>query len=241
MMYHHLNSDRCSNNIDIFESHLKYISENFNSTFPTENENLPNNPICLVFDDGYYDFYKLIFPLLKKYKIKSLLAVTPKYILDDCDNSDESRMQYEHNDLFEYYKMGTFCTYKELQEMIDSQLVQVVSHSYSHSNLVEDDIDLNEELILSKQLIEDKLYTKVESFVYPFGKYNQEILDETMKYYKYSFRIGNGINKDFSGINGVIYRIDGDNLKDANSIFNFSNMMKFRFKSFIKSITGNKQ
>ncbi len=238
MMYHHLNSDRCSNDIDIFEAHLKYISENFNSTFPTSK--LPSKAICLVFDDGYYDFYKFIFPLLKKYNIKALLAVIPKYILDDCDNSAEIRLGYEHNDLFKYYKDGTFCTYKELKEMSDTNLVQIVSHSYSHQNLVEDDIDLEEELLKSKDIIEKELSIKVESFVYPFGKYNQSILDKTMKYYKYSFRIGNGINKDFNGINNVIYRIDGDNLEHPSDIFNFSNMLKFRFKSFIKLIVGNR-
>ncbi len=238
MMYHHLNSDRCSNDYDIFESHLKYIKENFITTFPTEN--LEKNSICLVFDDGYYDFYKLIFPLLKKYNLKALLAVIPKYILDDCDNNDEDRLNYEHNDLFEYYKNGTFCTYKELKQMIDSGLVQIVSHSYSHKNLVEDDVDLEKELVISKQMIKEKLDIEVESFVYPFGKYNQKILDETMKHYKYSFRIGNAVNKDFNGINGVIYRVDGDNLENANDIFDFSNMLKFKFKSFIKQITGNK-
>jgi len=237
-MYHHLNSDRCSNDIDIFESHLKYISENFNSTFPTDN--LPMKPICLVFDDGYYDFYTLIFPLLKKYNIKALLAVIPKYILDDCNNSDEQRLNYEHNDLFKHYKDGTFCTYNELKEMIDTALVQVVSHSYTHKNLVEDEINLEEELVLSKKILEDKLNIKVESFVYPFGKYNQSILDETMKYYKYSFRIGNGINKDFTGVNGVIYRIDGDNLENGSDIFSLPNMLKFKFKSFVKSIVGNR-
>ena len=238
MMYHHLNSDRCSNDIEIFESHLKYISENFTSTFPTKN--LPKNPICLVFDDGYYDFYTFIFPLLKKYNIKALLAVIPKYILDSCDNSDDKRLNYEHNDLFKYYKDGTFCTYKELTEMIDTNLVQVVSHSYSHQNLVEDSLNLEEELVLSKQILENKLNIEIESFVYPFGKYNQHILNETRKHYKYSFRIGNGINKDFSGVNGVIYRIDGDNLQDANEIFSFTKLLKFRFKSFIKQIVGNR-
>jgi len=236
MMYHHLNSDRCSNDYDIFEAHLKYISQNFTSTFPTDI--LPANPICLVFDDGYYDFYKLIFPLLQRYKIKALLAVIPKYILDDCTLDDEQRLQYEHNDLLKYYKMGTLCTYKELQLMINSGLVQVVSHSYSHKNLLENDINLEEELKKSKRLIEDKLYTKVESFVFPFGKYNQNILDKTKKYYKYAFRIGNGTNKDFNGINGVIYRIDGDNLRSANGIFNIKNMLKFHFKSQIKKLIG---
>jgi len=237
-MYHHLNSDRCSNDYDIFESHLKYISENFTATFPTDN--LLNNPICLVFDDGYYDFYKLVFPLLKKYKVKVLLAVIPKFTLDDINTSDEQRLNYEHNDLFEHYEKGTFCTYKELKEMINSELVQVVSHSYSHHNLVEDDINLDQELQKSKEILEKKLNIKVESFVFPFGKYNQEILDETKKYYKYAFRIGNGIDKDFDGTNGVIYRIDADNLENANDIFKFSNIMKFKFKTFIKSIVGNR-
>ena len=72
-MYHHLNSDRCSNEYSIFEQHLEYISKKFVTVFPSSN--MPNNPICLVFDDGYFDFYKLIFPLLKKYNLKALLAV----------------------------------------------------------------------------------------------------------------------------------------------------------------------
>lgn len=238
MMYHHLNSDRCSNDYDIFESHLQYISENFTSTFPSTN--LPSKPICLVFDDGYYDFYKLVFPLLKKYNVKALLAVIPKVTLDDVNATDDQRLNYEHNDLFKYYEKGTFCTYKELQEMIDSKLVQVVSHSFSHKNLVEDNIDLDEELMKSKEILENKLNIKVESFVFPFGKYNQEILDETKKHYKYAFRIGNGIDKDFSGTNGVIYRLDADNLENASDIFKFSNIMKFKFKTFIKSIVGNR-
>lgn len=238
MMYHHLNSDRCSNDYDIFESHLEYISQSFTSTFPINT--LPHNPICLVFDDGYYDFYKLVFPLLKKYNVKALLAVIPKFTLDDIDTSDEERLNYEHNDLSKYYDKGTFCTYKEIREMINSELVQVVSHSYSHKNLVEDDINLDEELLKSKEILETKLNIKVESFVFPFGKYNQNILDETKKHYKYAFRIGNGIDKDFNGTNGVLYRLDGDNLKNASDIFKFSNIMKFKFKTLVKSIVGNR-
>ncbi len=237
-MYHHVNSDRCSNNYTIFEAHLEYISRNFTTLFPTDI--LPRNPICLVFDDGYYDFYKLIFPLLKKYNLKALLGVTPKYILDDTDKDEEIRLSYEHNDLFENYQDATFCTYKELKEMHESGLVQVVSHSYSHKNLLDNDVNLEQELVKSKSILEEKLNIKIESFVFPFGKYNQYILDETMKHYKYSFRIGNGINKDFSGVNNVIYRIDADNLKTADEVFTFTKMMKFRFKTFIKNIVGNR-
>ncbi|HHS92974.1 MAG TPA: polysaccharide deacetylase family protein, partial [Campylobacterales bacterium] len=41
MMYHHVNSDRCSNKLPIFEKHLEYIKNNFTSTFPQQN--LPKN------------------------------------------------------------------------------------------------------------------------------------------------------------------------------------------------------
>ena len=238
MMYHHVGSDRCSNELEIFEKHLAYISNNFTSVFPTF-EPLPQKSICLVFDDGYYDFYKFIYPLLKKYNLKALLAVTPKYILDDTNKDDLTRLGFEHNDLFKEYKNATFCTYKELKEMQESGNIQIVSHSYSHKNLLEDDTDLEKELVKSKEMIEKKLGNIVESFVYPFGKYDQKTLDETMKHYKYSFRIGNAVNKDFHGINGVIYRIDGDFLTTPDAIFSFKSMLNFRFKALIKTITGN--
>ena len=239
VMYHHVNSDRCSNHLKRLDEHIHYISRHFNSSFPSSV--LPKKAICLVFDDGYYDFYRFIFPLLKKYNVKALLAVIPKYTLDDTDKTDDERLNYLHNDLFKQYQNATFCTYKELQEMIDSQLIQVVSHSYSHTNLLDEHVNLIEELQTSKQILEEKLNISVESFVYPFGKYNQAVLDETMKYYNYSFRIGNGINKDFSGVNNVIYRIDGDNLIDEKSLFSFKNMMRYRFKTWIKGIIGNKK
>lgn len=238
MMYHHVQSDRCSNDLDMLDKHLNYISKNFTSLFPTDDK-IPKKSICLVFDDGYYDFYKYIYPLLQKYKIKALLAVVPKYILDSCDFDDTRRLNHEHNELFNQYEQGTFCTYSELKEMQNSGLVQIVSHSYSHQNLIAENIDLETELKKSKLILEEKLDAQVESFVFPFGKYNQNILNETMKYYKYAFRIGNAINKDFQGIKGVIYRIDGDFLNSPNDIFSFKNMLKFRFKAFIKSIVGN--
>ena len=237
MMYHHVQSDRCTNNLDIFEKHLEYISKNFTTVFPTFNET-PNNSICLIFDDGYYDFYKYIFPLLKKYNLKALLAVVPSVILQNCDEDDNTRLNIEHNELFNNYKKGTFCTWEELDIMSKSNIIQIVSHSYSHKNLIEDDVDLQLELKTSKEMIEKQLNTEVESFVFPFGKYDQELLKKTKQYYKYSFRIGNAINKDFRGINGVIYRIDGDFLRSPSEIFNFKNMLKFRFKSFIKGFAN---
>ncbi|MFA7069382.1 MAG: polysaccharide deacetylase family protein [Sulfurimonas sp.] len=234
VMYHHVNSDRCSNDLAIFKEHLKYIKENFISIFP--GEEIRQKTICLTFDDAYADFYFLIFPLLKKYNLKALLAIPSKYILDDTDEKVDDRMNFEHNDLFSNYEKATFCTYKELKEMFDSGLVAFASHSHSHINLLEDSVDLDLELRVSKEILEEKLGVKVDSFVFPFGKYNQDILKEAKKYYKYNFRIGNAIHKDFDGINGAIYRVDGDGLKTADEIFRFDKILKYKFKAFTKGL-----
>ncbi len=49
-MYHHVNSDRRSNDLKMLDKHLEYISKNFISLFPTL-KNIPKKAICLVFDD----------------------------------------------------------------------------------------------------------------------------------------------------------------------------------------------
>ncbi|MDX4065962.1 polysaccharide deacetylase family protein [Aliarcobacter skirrowii] len=232
IMYHHVNSDRCSNDLSIFEEHLKYIKNNFKTIFP--GEKVTQKSVCLTFDDAYADFYFLIFPLLKKYNLKALLAIPSKYILDDTEELPENRMNFEHNYLFENYQKATFCTYKELKHMQDSGLLVFGSHSHSHVNLLEDNVDLDLELRVSKEILEEKLNTKIESFVFPFGKYNQNILEKAKLYYKYNFRIGNAIHKDFSGINGAIYRVDGDGLKTADEIFKTTKLLKYKFKGVVK-------
>ncbi|MDK2070554.1 polysaccharide deacetylase family protein [Aliarcobacter butzleri] len=234
IMYHHVNSDRCSNDLVIFEEHLKYIKTNFKTIFP--GEKVEKNSLCLTFDDAYADFYFLIFPLLKKYNLKALLAIPSKYILNDTEENSQNRMNFEHNALFENYQKATFCTYKELKEMRDSGLVIFGSHSHSHVNLLEENIDLDLELRISKEILEKNLNVKIESFVFPFGKYNQKILQEAKKYYKYNFRIGNAIHKDFNGINEAIYRVDGDGLKSADEIFKTSKLLKYKFKGLVKRL-----
>jgi peptidoglycan/xylan/chitin deacetylase (PgdA/CDA1 family) len=222
----------------MLQSHLRYVSQNYTTVFPAQNITC-KDPICLVFDDGYFDFYKYIFPLLEQYNLKALLAVSPKFILEKTQIPDNERLAFEHNDLYENYEKATFCTYEELDIMARSGHVQIASHSYSHVNLLQSGVDLTQELKGSQEVLEQKLGVKVESFVFPYGKYSQHILDETKKYYPYAFRIGNAINDNFDGVKGVIYRIDADNLQAPDAIFKFMKMLKYRYKKFIKTLVGN--
>jgi peptidoglycan/xylan/chitin deacetylase (PgdA/CDA1 family) len=234
-MYHNINSDKYSNDLNIFKKHLLYIKNNFNVVFPEDK--LKDKNICLTFDDGFYNFYVYVFPLLKELNIKAVLAVPTKFILDDTVVNQQDRLNIKHDDTYMNIDKGAFCTFKELKEMSDSGLVKIASHSHNHIDLSTCD-NLDFELQESKQILEKKLNMECDSFVFPYGKYNQTVIRKAKQKYKYLFRIGNAINEDFSGINGTIYRINADGLKDEKSIFSHTNMLKYKIKSFIKSFLG---
>ena len=238
VMYHHIGHGRFSNDPELFERHLKYVIDQFNIVVPGDTLSKNQKNICLTFDDAYYDFYYYVFPLLKKYNVKAVLAVPTALIPEKTDASPGKRMSLEHEEIYKnknYHKFGSFCTWDELREMNDSGFVTMASHSHNHKDLARNDVNLKEEIIKSKKILEEKLNAKVDSFILPFGRYNRKSFDLLQKNYKYIFKVGQGINRDFSGVNGLIYRIDGDNLKDEKSIFFFKPMLGYRIKSFAKS------
>ena len=235
LMYHHINGKAYSNDLETFQNHLAYLTKTY--TFVTPNDTLETKNLCLTFDDAYYDFYHYVFPLLKHYNIKAMLAVPTGLIGETTNASTQDRLSLSHDEIYKdknYKKYGTFCTWDELREMHNSGLVVMASHSHKHKDLSKDDIDLEEEVITSKEILERELNTKIESFILPFGRYNYNSLTLLQKHYKYIFKVGQGINKDFSGVNGLIYRIDADNLTDIHSLFTPKQMLKYHLKSFIK-------
>ena len=60
---------------------------------------------------------------------------------------------------------------------LDAIGVEIGSHSLTHRHLPAlDDINLKQELSVSKQVLEDKLGKAVTSFAYPYGEYNQRVI-----------------------------------------------------------------
>jgi peptidoglycan/xylan/chitin deacetylase (PgdA/CDA1 family) len=240
IMYHHINSDDLplSNSDAIMDEHLQLISERYTSVFPGEEV---ENPICLTFDDAYYDFYHYVFPLLKKYNLKALLAVPSAYILEDTDIHPHIRLSLKHHEIYEgenYKEFAPFCTYTELREMIQSSHVAIASHSMHHLNLTDEGIDLEEEIFSSKVMLEEKLGFRVESFVLPYGKYNDSAIALAREHYPYVFRIGNALNPSWEGIGGLIYRIKGDGLKTPDELFKPLKQLGFAVKTMIKIVKG---
>lgn len=144
------------------ETHLKYFKENgyqvisvydlldyFDTGRP-----LPAKAVAITFDDGYYGQYKWAFPLLKKYKMTATFFIVTSYI-----------------------GKGNMLTWPQIKEMSEAGMT-IGSHSLDHASLTKlDDIQLRDELVNSKKILEEKIGKQVDLFSYPGGDYNDHVIE----------------------------------------------------------------
>lgn len=79
---------------------------------------LPEKPVMLTFDDGYYNNYTYAYPLAKKYGAKIVIAPIG-YYTDLFSAKDADHPNYSH------------LTWEEISEMMSSGLVEFQNHSYN--------------------------------------------------------------------------------------------------------------
>ena len=225
----------------MFQSHIRFLSENYPVALPGDPLTAGKITVCLTFDDAYFDFYHYVFPLLCELKIKALLAVPVKYIIERTTVDDSSRLQVPCDEAMNegvYQEKAPFCTWTELTRMADSGHVEVASHSYSHIDLSGADVDLNGEVAGSKAILEEKLHREITTFVYPFGKFDRKAQSMVSRHYRFSMRIGAALNKDWHNSHGVIYRVAADSLPDPKYPVRRKNLAKYFLKYISNTIRG---
>jgi peptidoglycan/xylan/chitin deacetylase (PgdA/CDA1 family) len=120
-LYHHIGEKGVPENW--FEEHLKFISYLKMKSLTNRDvlkymergKRVPRNSVLITFDDGYYDNYKLAYPLLKKYGMKATLYLNTAYVEEDIPERK-----------FEYL------SWKEIKEMSDSGHMDIQLHSHRH-------------------------------------------------------------------------------------------------------------
>ena len=132
---------------------------------------LPEKPILLTFDDGYYNNYLYAFPLARQYGMKFILSPIGKYT-DLYSETPDKSPYYAH------------CTWDMLREMQSSGLVEIGNHSYDlHSTenrtlgtkrLSSESMDsyavrLREDILSAQKRFEKELNCSPTVFTYPFG------------------------------------------------------------------------
>jgi len=211
IMYHSI-LDKTNNygkyivSTDNFEKDLIYLQNNGYTTI-TMNDligyvyngtSLPEKPVILSFDDGYYNNYKNAYPLLKKYNMKAVISIIG-YYTDLYSELDEENPKYSH------------ITWDEIEEMTESGLVEIQNHSYNLHSLDKgrngakknkNETTAQYEKVISEDIM--KLQSRIieetgltpSTFVYPFGAVSEASYD-IIKHlgFKASFSCQEGTNK----------------------------------------------
>ncbi|WP_040204098.1 polysaccharide deacetylase family protein [Neobacillus jeddahensis] len=125
----------------------------------------PEKCVWVSFDDIDISVYQQAFPILKEYNIPFTIFVIAGHVGKDFDNLKLS-------------------SWDQLQEMVDSELVTVGSHTFDMHKLVGDEPiffkktnlqAFEKDLLLSKKTIEGHLGVTVADFAYPYGNGREDL------------------------------------------------------------------
>jgi peptidoglycan/xylan/chitin deacetylase (PgdA/CDA1 family) len=124
--------------------------------------------LIITFDDAFQSVIKNALPLLYQMKIPTTI-----FVPSGCIGEKAAWLQgTDHAD-----KNEQVATLSQLLE-INRDYVSIGSHSISHSHLPElNENDAMNEIKSSKLFLEKELNHKIKYIAFPFGEYNEKIID----------------------------------------------------------------
>jgi peptidoglycan/xylan/chitin deacetylase (PgdA/CDA1 family) len=177
LLYHRFGpvaSDSMTVTTTLFESHLKYLSNNGYQVIPLREltdyylgkRGAPHpHSVVVTVDDGHISVYKDMFPLVRRYNIPVTLFIYPSAI---------SNAPYA-------------MTWGQLREMKETGILDLQSHTFWHPNFKKDKKRLtpaeyenlvNMQLKKSKEKLEKELSVRVDMLAWPFGIYDDDLIDK---------------------------------------------------------------
>lgn len=168
------------------ESDLQWLKSNGYNTVTAEQViaytqnrgNLPENPVMITLDDGFYNNLSVLVPLLEKYDMTAVVSVVGSYI-------DNDAIKDPHNPKYSYL------TWEDIEKLVESDRIEIGNHTYNMHSLYDGRIgcsrnnDESEEEY-RKAISEDfqRLQGEIREnigfypvvFTYPFGSVSRESL-----------------------------------------------------------------
>ena len=128
----------------------------------TNGADVPERPIVITFDDGYFCNYSRAYPIMQKHGFAGTIFLATD-LMRQPSPAVESR--------------ESFMTWQEIAEMHSAGFA-FEAHGCSHRALTSISLDeVAREARESKQLIESELDKTVRYFCYPYSQYNDRIID----------------------------------------------------------------
>jgi len=217
----------------VLESHFVTLRTRANIVLPGDPLTPRRLNVCLTFDDAYADFYFRVFPLLKKYSLRAVLAVPTAFILDDTTRDPEARLAVPQLAAMQgntFREQAPFCTWPELREMQSSGYVQMASHSHHHPDMRRPDTDVDFECAHSQALLEHNLGRPVDTFIYPYGSVNARAHQAVTRHYQYGMRVGAALNHTWQPRHQPLSRVGADNLADISPLLGPRRLAGFGLK-----------
>lgn len=177
----------------IFEEQMKFLKVNGYRVisagdlldFLTYQRQIPKKSVLITIDDGYKSAYQSAWPILNRYGFTATLFVYTSYV----GISPKA------------------VTWDELKTL-KTNGITIGSHSIYHSDLtnrkhLETDEEFHkrveEEIFLSKKIIDRELEQDTYFFAFPYGRYNSQILEMTASAgYRMAVTVDRGSNPFFS-------------------------------------------
>ncbi len=130
-------------------------------------KNLPKNTITLTFDDGFANLFDHVFPVLVRYNFSATIFLVSGY----CGRNNNWPGQPSNIPLM------PLLNWDQIREM-DDYGIEFGAHTVTHPLLDHLDPDnLRTEILNSKNQIETQLSHKIDTFAYPYGRFNEDIKD----------------------------------------------------------------
>lgn len=189
-----------------FEEDLLYLKQKGYETVSVKqiiqyvynNAPLPKKPIILTFDDGMYNNYEYILPILEKHNSCAVFSIVGSY-------TDE----YSENNIVDpAYSYLRWC---DIEALSDSEHIEFGNHSYNfHSisakrygtqkNKYENSLDYINTFYQDTQKMQSEFYDHCRFrpiiYTYPFGSYSKESTRVLKKMgFMVTFSCTEGINK----------------------------------------------
>jgi len=124
---------------------------------------LPERPVMITFDDGFADFFTAALPILQRHNFNATMYIPTAYV-----GSTSRWMEHDGEG------KRPLLSWQHIQEM-NASGIECGTHSHTHPQLdLLSRLRANEEVALSKRILEEHLGQPVTSFAYPHGYYTAE-------------------------------------------------------------------